>query len=168
MSGVRVRHVLSGEHDLLRELRLASLAADPEAFASTYAEDAGEPAERWQWWAAQSEDGRTQRTFVLVADDGRWLGLTLVRLDGDKAGSAVLNAMWIAPEARGRRAAGLLCEACAKWAAERGCSELTLTVVVDNQVAQRAYEGAGFAVRGKTTWSRDGRTLDEFVMTRSL
>ena len=82
MSGVRVRHVLSGEHDLLRQLRLASLAADPEAFASTYAEDAGEPAERWQWWAAQSEDGTTQRTFVLVADDGRWLGLTLVRLDG--------------------------------------------------------------------------------------
>ena len=81
------------------KLRLASLAADPEAFASTYAEDAGEPTERWQWWAAQSEDGRTQRTFVLVADDGRWLGLALVRLDGDKAGSAVLNAMWIAPEA---------------------------------------------------------------------
>jgi hypothetical protein len=34
--GVSVRHVLSGEHDLLRKLRLVSLAADPEAFASTY------------------------------------------------------------------------------------------------------------------------------------
>jgi RimJ/RimL family protein N-acetyltransferase len=168
MSGMRVRHVLSGEYDLLRQLRLASLDADPEAFASTYAEDAGQPAERWQWWAAQSENGTTQRTFVLVADDGRWLGLTLVRLDGDKPGSAVLNAMWIAPEARGRHAAGLLCEACAKWAAERGCSELTLTVVVDNEVARRAYEGAGFAVCGKTTWSRDGRTLDEVVMARTL
>lgn len=166
--GVRVRHVLSGEHGLLRELRLASLAADPEAFASTYAEDAGQPAEWWRWWAAQSENGTTQRTFVLVADDGRWLGLTLVRLDGDTPGSAVLHAMWIAPEARGRRAAGLLCEACAIWAAERGCRELTLTVVVDNQAARRAYELAGFAICGKTTWSHEGRTLDEVVMVRSL
>ena len=83
--GVECASALWRARSPARSLRLASLAADPEAFASTYAEDAGEPAERWQWWAAQSEDGRTQRTFVLVADDGRWLGLTLVRLDGDKA-----------------------------------------------------------------------------------
>jgi predicted GNAT family acetyltransferase len=103
---------------------------------------------------------------VLEADDGRWLALA--RLDDEKPGSAILNAMWVAPEARGRRAARLLCEACAAWAAERGCRELTLTVVVDNDAARRAYESAGFAVCGETTWVRDGRTLDEFVMARSL
>ena len=165
---MRVRHVLAGEQDLLRALRLASLATDAEAFGSTYARDAGRPPEWWERWAAQSEDGTTQRTFVLVAADGRWLGLALVRLEDDKPGSATLNAMWIAPEARGRRAASLLCDACAAWAAKHGCNELTLTVVVDNHAARRAYEAAGFAVRGETTWSRDGRTLDALEMTRPL
>ena len=40
-SAVRVRHVRAGEQDLLRRLRLASLATDPDAFGSTYARDAG-------------------------------------------------------------------------------------------------------------------------------
>ena len=76
--------------------------------------------------------------------------------------------MWVAPEARGGGAAGLLCEACAAWAALRGCRELTLTVVIENDPARRAYEAAGFAVCGKTTSVLDGRSLDKFVMLRSL
>jgi hypothetical protein len=62
-----------------------------------------------------------------------------------------------------------LCEACAEWASTTGCNELSLTVVVGNTSAHQAYEAAGFAVRGETTWARDdGRTLDEFVMVRTL
>lgn len=167
-NGFRVRHVLAGQHDQLRQLRLASLAADPEAFGSTYARDAGQPVERWQRWAASSELGTSQRTFVLEADGGRWLGLALVRLDDEKPGSAVLNAMWVAPEARGQRAAALLCDACATWATERDCRQMTLDVVVDNRSARRAYEVAGFIVCGQSTWSRDGRALEELVMSRSL
>jgi RimJ/RimL family protein N-acetyltransferase len=166
--GVRVRYVLAGEHDRLRQLRLASLAADPDAFGSTYAKEADEPAEWWQRWAAQSELGTNQRTLVLEADDGRWLALALVRLDDGKPGAAVLNAMWVAPEARGQRAAALLCDACATWATDVGCHQMTLEVVVDNRAARRAYEAAGFVISGRTSWSRDDRTLDEFVMTRSL
>jgi RimJ/RimL family protein N-acetyltransferase len=164
---VRVRHVLAADRPLLRELRLAALAADPDAFGSTYGREAALPAEWWERWAAQSEEGTAQRTFVLVADDDRWTGLALVRLDDDSPGSAVLHAMWVSPEARGLRAAGLLCDACAAWAAGRGCDTLTLTVVVGNRAARRAYEGAGFAVRGRTKRSHDGRTLDELVMTRA-
>lgn len=167
-SGVGVRHVLGSEHHRLRQLRLASLAGDPQAFGSTYAREAAQPMAWWERWAEQSERGTSQRTFVLEADDGRWLGLALVRLDEQSSGSAVLNAMWVAPAARGRRLAALLCEACAGWAAERRCLELTLTVVVDNGAARRAYELAGFAVCGETTWVRDGRTLEELVMARAL
>jgi RimJ/RimL family protein N-acetyltransferase len=165
---MRVRHALAHEHNGVRQLRLASLAEDPEAFGGTYAQTVSQPSEWWERWAAQSELGNSQRTFVLEADDGRWIGLALVRLDDERSDAAVLNAMWVAPQARGRGAAGLLCEACAAWAASRGCRELTLTVVVENNAARCAYEAAGFAVRDKTTWVRDGRTLDEFVMVRSL
>jgi RimJ/RimL family protein N-acetyltransferase len=40
---------------------------------------------------------------------------------------------------------------------------VTLTVLADNPRARRAYEAAGFTVRGTTTWSRHDRTLDEFI-----
>jgi len=160
--------LLTGEQARLRELRLASLAADPEAFGSTYAGDAAQPSQWWERWATQSEEGTKQRTYLLVDDDDRWLGLSLVCLDENSSGLALLTAMWIAPEARGRRAAAFLCEACASWANERGCERLNLTVVVGNEAAQRAYEAAGFSIFEKKTWSRDGRTLEVLAMTRPL
>jgi RimJ/RimL family protein N-acetyltransferase len=167
-SALRVRHVLAGEQALIRAIRLASLAADPEAFGSTYARDYAQAPEWWERWAARPEDGTTQRTFILVDRDDRWFGLVLARLDDDRPGAAALTAMWVSPQVRGRRAATALCDACAAWAAERGARELTLTVVVDNYAARHAYELAGFAISGSTTWSREGRTLDVLVMSRPL
>lgn len=165
---MRVRHALAADCHHLREIRLASLATDPDAFGGTFAHALSHPSGWWERWAAESELGVSQRTFVLEADDGRWMGLALVRRADGEAGSAVLNAMWVAPEARGRGGSGLLCDACAAWAAERGCRELSLTVVVENHAARHAYEAAGFAVSGETTWEHDGRTLAEFVMVRAL
>jgi RimJ/RimL family protein N-acetyltransferase len=105
---------------------------------------------------------------VLVDDSDLWHGLALVRLDDDHPDSAVLTAMWVSPQARGRRAATALCDACASWALDRGAQELTLIVVVGNNAARRAYEVAGFAITQETTWSRDGRALDVHAMSRLL
>jgi len=167
-SALRLRHVVAGEQARLRELRLRSLASNPEAFGSTHARDSARAPEWWERWATQSEDGTTQRTFVLVDEDDRWLGLALARIDDERPRSATLNAMWVSPEARGRRAGVLLCEACATWASDRGLDELTLTVVVGNEPALRSYEAAGFAILGQRRWSHDGRALDELVMSRPL
>jgi len=166
---VLVRHALASEHQQLREIRLESLAADPDAFGSTYERDLAHPPEWWERWAAQSELGASQRTFVLQADDGRWLGLALVRIDDEQTAHAILNAMWVAPEARGQGAAKLLCDACATWASEHGCHDLTLAVVAANASALRAYETAGFTAGTETTWTRhDGTILNEFVMVLQL
>jgi RimJ/RimL family protein N-acetyltransferase len=165
---LRVRHVLAQEHVSLQALRLASLSSDPEAFESTHARELAQTRDWWEQWAARSQDGRTQRTFVLVDDEDRWLGLALVRIDDDRPTTAALNAMWVSPVARGRGGSGMLCDACVAWAIEQGLRELTLTVVIGNERARRAYEAAGFVICGQTTWSRDGRTLEEFVMSRAL
>lgn len=110
-SGVlRVRHVLADEQERLRKIRLASLAANPEAFGSTHARDAAQPPEWWDRWAMQSADGTTQRTFVLVDGKDLWHRLTLVRLDDDRPDSAALTAMWVSPQARDQRAATPLCD----------------------------------------------------------
>jgi RimJ/RimL family protein N-acetyltransferase len=163
---LQIRHVRSYEHDRLRELRLASLAADPTSFGATYARDAAQPPDFWRQWARQSEQGTRQRTFVLVDAHDRWLGLALVRFDDERPGAALLNAMWVSPAARGRGGAGALCDACAAWAADRGLREVTLNVLADNATARRAYVACGFVVRGTTTWSEHGRGLHEFIAER--
>ncbi|HYB22502.1 MAG TPA: GNAT family N-acetyltransferase [Solirubrobacteraceae bacterium] len=144
------------------------MAADPDAFGSTYARDSAQTEKWWEQWAARSHDGTSQRTFVLIDDGDRWLGLVLVCIEDHRPDSAALTAMWVAPEARGHRGGVLLCDACATWAAERGLHTLTLTVVVDNHAARRTYESAGFALCEQTTWSRDDRTLDVLVMSRRV
>ena len=111
---------------------------------------------------------REQRTFVVTDDADRWLGLALVRPDDESPGDAVLNAMWVAPEARRRGAARALCDACVGWAAEHGFRALNLAVVIGNDAAQRAYEAAGFVPSHTTTWVEEGRTLEELILTRRL
>jgi GNAT superfamily N-acetyltransferase len=131
--------VLGSEGDRLRELRLLSLGTDPDAFGSTHAYELEYPAERWTQWAADSEDETSQRTFVAATDPDEWLGMALVRLEADEPATAALFAMWVARQARGQGVATLLCDAGAAWAAELGCRDLRLWVVVANDSARRAY-----------------------------
>ena len=126
-----MRHVRAGEHERLRALRLQALATDPAGFTATYDRDAGHPPAWWRRWADMSGAGDDQRTFVLTGPEDEWLGLALVRRDADRPDAAVINAMWVAPEARGAGGSRALCDACAAWAAERGLAELTLTVLAD-------------------------------------
>jgi ribosomal protein S18 acetylase RimI-like enzyme len=163
-----VRPVRRHEAGELRTIRLAALAADPDAFGSTYAREVGRPPAWWERWAADSDDGRDARTFVAIDAAGRWLGLALVRRDAAEPGTAVLHAMWVAPEARRRGAARALCDACAGWARARGVDTVALGVAEGNGAAIAAYRAAGFAVAGETTSTYGERTLREVVMRRRL
>ncbi len=166
---VSVRHVRASESERLRALRLKSLASDPDAFGSTHAHELGYPSERWEQWAADSEHGTSQRTFVAVTEPDDWRGIAVVRLQDDAPGVAALYGMWVAPEARGRGVARRLCDACAAWSAEHGCRELRLWVEAGNHSAQRAYEAAGFEATGQDSWTRpDAVTQLHIVMTRRL
>ena len=149
---MRIRHVLAHEGDRLRAIRLHGLQVDPAGFSSTYEREAALPDEWWTSRAALSEAGEAQRFFVAVDDEDRWLGIALARRDD--RGEAVLNAMWVAPEARGQGAARALCDACAKWAAGRGFATLEVEVFEDNTAGRRVYESARFVAHDS-----DGRLL---------
>jgi GNAT superfamily N-acetyltransferase len=128
------------------------MLANPEAFTADYDETAAHPAEWWATWVAD------RRTFIAVDADDRWLGIAIVRPIG--SGRAVVNAMWVAPEARRRGAARALCEACTGWATAFGCRTLEISVVEGNTAARRAYETAGFSL--------DRVDGAELVLARSL
>ena len=141
-----VRHVLAHEADRLRGLRLRALKEDPHGFSSTYEREVALEDDWWTSRAALSEAGEKQRMYVITDDQDRWLGLALAR---DDAGTAVLNAMWVAPEGRGQGAATALCDACAGWAKERGFEALHVGVFEANAPARRMYEAAGFVASGE-------------------
>jgi GNAT superfamily N-acetyltransferase len=154
---MRLRHVLAHEGDRFKAIRLQALRQDPQGFSGTYEREVTLPDDWWTSRAALSEDGDQQRLFVVVDDEDRWLGLALAR---DDAGTAVLNAMWVAPEARGLGAAKALCDACAGWAKAHGFDALHVGVFPDNEGARRMYESAGFV-----SHRRDGA---ELVLRRAL
>lgn len=161
--------MLAGEHERLRELRLRALASDPSAFSASYADAVEHPLEEWIERAELSQAGLSQRTFVLVAESGEWLGMALVRLRDDDPRLAGLNAMWVAPEARGGGAVKLLCDACALWAVEHDCTDLVLGLFTPNVRARRAYEAVGFVFTEETTWTReDGAAFEVQRMRRPL
>ena len=147
---MRLRAVREDEAARLREIRLACLAADPDAFTSTHASDAARPAEWWTRWATRSAEGVDHATFVVTDDDDRWHGLALVRADDEHPGEAVINSMWVAPEARGNGCGRALCDACIAWAAERGFSAVNLCVMLGNDAALRLYATSGFTEHGRT------------------
>lgn len=141
---MRVRHVLAHEAGRLREIRLRSLHTDPYAYDSTYEGDLAKPPDWWERGARRSEQGE-QRIYVVVdQEDDRWHGMALVRPDDESLGDAVINAMWVAPEIRGRGASRLLLDACVAWARERRFRAVNLAVYTTNIPAYRAYEAAGF------------------------
>ena len=143
---MRIRHVLAHEADRLKAIRLRSLETDPGGFSSTHTREVAYADEMWATRAAASEAGDEGRTYVAVDDDDRWLGLAVARRD--EHGVAVLNAMWVAPEARGQGAAKALCDACASWASEHGFDSIDVEVFADNVAGRRLYEAAGFVAVG--------------------
>lgn len=56
-----------------------------------------------------------------------------------------LAELYVVPEARGKGHGRALMEGCAQWGRERGHKVLMVGVQTPNQLAIRAYEGAGFA-----------------------
>ncbi|WP_028063666.1 GNAT family N-acetyltransferase [Solirubrobacter soli] len=135
-----IDHVRAGDAERMKALRLRALQEDPQGFSSTYERELTLPEEWWTSRAALSDAGEVQRMYI-AREGERWLGMALAR---DDDGTAVLNAMWVAPEGRGRGAARALCDACAEWASTHGFAVLEVGVFPDNE-ARRMYEAVGFA-----------------------
>ena len=68
-------------------------------------------------------------------------GAALVAVDGP---IAMLHALHVLPDHRGRGVARAMLVRAARWAAARGCETLALAVVANNVAAQRLFGGLGF------------------------
>ena len=143
---VRIRALTSEDLPAYRELRLRALRDHPEAFATSVQEELQRPAAET---VLKLTPGPEQLTLGAL-DGGRLVGIaTLVRPPRAKMRHrATLAAMYVAPEARGRKVGRALLERAMEAAREWGVTDLALSVTVGNEAARSLYAAAGFATYG--------------------
>jgi GNAT superfamily N-acetyltransferase len=134
---------LDSEHwTTVRDLRLASLRDDPDAFGATLEEEGHWSEGQWRDFIAR------QAVFALHDHEGP-AGIALVEtLDGDFGATCWLGGCWVSPRARRR---GLLRHFLSRLDAEaatRGWQVQGLGVWENNHNAIAAYEALGFALVG--------------------
>ncbi len=158
---VTVRRIVDRDDwRLIRDVRLAALRTDPEAFHSTYAVEARYTEADWRRRAGGGELRVAVDTF-----SGTVLGcLGTFEEPGAPPGALHLFGMWVAPAARGRGVARRLLEAAAEEARAQGSDRLTLWVVRANERARTAYAGLGFVDEEPPPGVRDYRPEGEVRM----
>ena len=150
-----VRRLTPDDWALYREVRLASLLADPDAFASTHEREVGFGEETWRARLIAGPDGRANACFVDIdggADAGGGSDAVLGTAGvvyTEHHPAPMLVAMWVRPEARGRGSGRRLVDAVVDWAGERAEPEVVLWVVRDNETAIGLYESCGFEATGQ-------------------
>lgn len=149
---VVVRQVRLEDWAKLRDLRLEMLADTPLAYLEALADARTKPEGDWRQRARRGAGlmpGHPTATFVAERPDGRWLGQMAGYVDAP--GSAMLVAVYVAPEARGRAAgvADALLDAVVGWTRQHA-GTLRLLVHEDNPRARSFYLRRGFTETGRT------------------
>ncbi|HZI96139.1 MAG TPA: GNAT family N-acetyltransferase [Actinomycetales bacterium] len=140
---VRVERLGPDDWPRQRELRLAALDADPDAFYRSLAEEVDLDENRWR-----ERLSGPAATWVAVVD-GSDAGLVACLPDSHE-GLPELVSLWVSPSARGHRVAGLLVEAAADFARSIDASELRLWLADSNAAGLALYDRLGATPTGRT------------------
>ncbi|NND74239.1 MAG: GNAT family N-acetyltransferase [Ilumatobacter sp.] len=136
-----IRALTDADIDAYREIRLRALAADPAAFSSTHAREAGFDDATWRARIAGFDD-RVGQIFVSERD-GETAGVVGVG-DSPEPSDCVVWGMWVDPGHRGDGLGRVLLDAAVGWARQRGAATVTLWVMRTNATAKNLYERYGF------------------------
>jgi len=163
-SQARVRRLMPDDAGLYREIRLEALQLSSEAFGSTFEHEGSQSL------------GYFQEALTMADVFGAFLETDLVGVAGYRAQAGTKQAhkgllwgMYVRPVARGTGAGKRLVKAVLDHA--RGRVELVqLTVVSENEAAQRLYLSCGFVAYGHEVHSlkQGGRYYDELLMAVAL
>jgi ribosomal protein S18 acetylase RimI-like enzyme len=164
--GLEIRRISEQDWPLLRTIRLDALQADPDAFGSTYADQAAFPEHRWQAMAAESAGG-ADNCVLIAFRDGEPAGMVRTVRDGRRPAVFGVYSVWVAPGERRRGVGRALLDAIEDWVRGAGGSELELTVMEDGGPAQALYAAHGYRFDGRTERSIGARAT-ELGMSKAL
>jgi ribosomal protein S18 acetylase RimI-like enzyme len=159
-SQARVRRLMPEDAALYREIRLEALKLSSEAFGSSFEQEGSQPPDYFQEALTKADvfGAFLETALVGVAGFRRQAG-------AKQAHKGVLWGMYVRPIARGTGAGKSLVKAVLDHARER-VELVQLTVVSDNEAAQRLYRRCGFVAYGHEVHSlkQGGRYYDELLM----
>jgi GNAT superfamily N-acetyltransferase len=147
------------------ELRLRALADAPDSFRQTLEEERLRT-EEWAEMARRTAEHPDVESW-LAEVDGTEVGIAFskVREDGTTLG---INAMWVAPEARGRGVGRALLDASEDWGRQRGLTATSLSVTAGNSAAEELYRSARYEPTGVSEPLRDGSSLACVQLAKEL
>lgn len=147
---VRVDVATPENWQVVRHLRLAALADEPDAFGSTLDEEIERPEHAWR----ERLVAPTAATLVahVVGEDGesRPAGVVMIAPAFGAPQHAGIYGVWVAPSARGRGVGDALMAAALEHARRAGHSRAVLDVGDHNAPAQALYARHGFQPTGRT------------------
>jgi ribosomal protein S18 acetylase RimI-like enzyme len=164
MTDVEIRRIISADADLYRDIRLEALQAAPEAFGSTYELERTYTVEQFADLLGRSDVFGAFRGTDLLGMAGY-----RTQVGPKREHKGFLWGMYVRAAARGVGVGKLLVEAVLRHA--RGRVELVqLSVVSDNETAQRLYRACGFVEYGHEVHAlkQNGRHYDEKLMAVAL
>lgn len=166
-----IRLVEPGDLQRFKALRLEALQRHPEAFGTSYAEQAPRSD---AFWLERIQQGMGEPSgAIYVADTGADLGgmIGIRRNDSTKQQhSATIWGVYVRPEMRGQRVADALLAACLAWAEKQALRIVRLSVVSSNGLALRLYLRHGFTIYGidPEVLEVGGIFHDELLLARRL
>ena len=163
-SQARIRRLMPQDAGLYREIRLEALQLSSEAFGSSIEHEGAQTLDYFQEAVTKADIFGTflETALVGVAGFRRQAG-------AKQAHKGLLWCMYVRPVARGTGAGKSLVKAVLDHA--EGRVELVqLTVVSDNEAAQRLYRSCGFVAYGHEVHAlkQGGRYYDELLMAVAL
>ena len=163
-SQVQIRRLMPADARLYREIRLEALQQAPEAFGSTFEQECSQS-------LAQFEEALTKADVFGAFRETDLLGMAGYRTQAGakQAHKGLLWGMYVRSIARGTGVGKHLVEAVLGHARER-VELVQLTVVSENEAAQRLYRSCGFVAYGHEVHAlkQGGRYYDEVLMAVAL
>jgi ribosomal protein S18 acetylase RimI-like enzyme len=161
---VEIRRLTSADVTAYRDIRLAGLRHNPEAFGSTFIRESTQPL---TWFCDRLSNSAVFGAFQSAA----LLGVAgLAIREGEKERhKGLLWGMYVRPDARKTGVGRQLVEAVIDHARAH-VEVIQLSVISDNEPARRLYSGLGFVEYGleKDSLKQNGRYYDEILMALDL
>lgn len=158
MNKIIVRNLSSNDWELYKCIRLRSLQESPDAFSSTYEQEATFSNDKWL--EQVNVGGRTKDALPLIAEiEGRAMGLACGVIHSANDKYAKVYQMWVEPSVRGRGVGKVLLQTIMRWAEETKMHGLKLDVTTSNIEALELYKAAGFVNLGEPVPLRPGSEL---------
>jgi GNAT superfamily N-acetyltransferase len=160
---VLVREAIADDWPALRDIRLAALRDAPEAFGSTYEQQATFAEADW---LRRIASGGTFLAYLPEVRASQPAGLA----GGypERPGQVELVSMYVRPPARGRGVGEALVASVIEWARARDAASVHLWVTEANRPARLLYERCGFTLTGEHQPLPSYPDLSEIGMTFPL